>query len=129
MKNEQDIDRLISESLNKEEAEFYASLEEEGLPQKVKSLNSGKFGRMAILTAIVHTIAVAVAVYCGYKLFTSPDVVEILRYSVVLFITWSFGIMIKLWQWMQMDKETVMREMKRLEFQVAVLMEKRSDRS
>jgi hypothetical protein len=30
---------------------------------------------------------------------------------------------------MQMDKETVMREMKRLEFQVAVLMEKRSDRS
>ena len=129
MKNEQDIDRLISESLNKEEAEFYASLEEEGLPQKVKSLYSGKFGRMAILTAIVHTIAVGVAVYCGYKLFTSPDVVEILRYSVVLFIAWSFGIMIKLWQWMQMDKETVMREMKRLEFQVAVLMEKRSDRS
>jgi hypothetical protein len=129
MKNEQDIDRLISESLNKEEAEFYASLEEEGLPQKVKSLYSGKFGRMAILTAIVHTIAVAVAVYCGYKLFTSPDVVEILRYSVVLFIAWSFGIMIKLWQWMQMDKETVMREMKRLEFQVAVLMEKNSDRS
>jgi hypothetical protein len=37
--------------------------------------------------------------------------------------------MIKLWQWMQMDKETVMREMKRLEFQVAVLMEKNSDRS
>jgi hypothetical protein len=129
MKNEQDIDRLISESLNKEEAEFYASLEEEGLPQKVKSLYSGKFGRMAILTAIVHTIAVGVAVYCGYKLFTSPDVVEILRYSVVLFIAWSFGIMIKLWQWMQMDKETVMREMKRLEFQVAVLMEKNSDRS
>ena len=129
MKNEQDIDRLISESLNKEEAEFYASLEEEGLPKKVKSLYSGKFGRMAILTAIVHTIAVGVAVYCGYKLFTSPDVVEILRYSVVLFIAWSFGIMIKLWQWMQMDKETVMREMKRLEFQVAVLMEKNSDRS
>ncbi|HKL15097.1 MAG TPA: DUF6768 family protein [Balneolaceae bacterium] len=129
MKNEQEIDRLISESLNKEEAEFYASLEEEGLPQKVKSLYSGKFGRMAVLTAIVHTIAVGIAVYCGYKLFTSPDVVEILRYSVVLFIAWSFGIMIKLWQWMQMDKESVMREMKRLEFQVAVLMEKKSDRT
>ena len=129
MKNEQEIDRLISESLNKEEAEFYASLEEERLPQKVKSLYSGKFGRMAVLTAIVHTIAVGVAVYCGYKLFTSPDVVEILRYSVVLFIAWSFGIMIKLWQWMQMDKESVMREMKRLEFQVAVLMEKKSDRT
>jgi len=129
MKNEQEIDRLISESLNKEETEFYASLEEEGLPQKVKSLYSGKFGRMAVLTAIVHTIAVGIAVYCGYKLFTSPDVVEILRYSVVLFIAWSFGIMIKLWQWMQMDKESVMREMKRLEFQVAVLMEKKSDRT
>jgi len=129
MKNEKEIDRLISESLNEEEAEFYASLEEEGLTQKVSSLYRGKFGRMAILTAIVHTIAVVIAVYCGYKLFTTPDVVEILRYTVVLFIAWSFGIMIKLWQWMQMVKDSILREMKRLEFQVAVLMEKKSDRS
>jgi len=126
--NEKEIDRLISESLKEEEAEFYASLGEEGLTQKVSSLYRGKFGWMAIVSAIVHIIAVAIAVYCGYKLFTTPDVVEILRYTVVLFIAWSFGMMIKLWQWMQMDKESVMREMKRLEFQVAVLMEKKSGR-
>ena len=128
MKSEKEIDRLISESLNEEEAEFYASLEEEGLAQKVSSLYRGKFGWMAILSAIAHTIAVGVAVYCGYRLFTTPDVVEILRYTVVLFIAWSFGIMIKLWQWMQMDKDSILREIKRLEFQVAVLMEKRSER-
>lgn len=128
MKTEQEIDQLISESLNKEEAEFYTSLEEEGLFQKIGGLYTGKFGWMAILTAIVHFIAVAIAVYCGYKLFTAPDTIEILRYGVILFIAWSFGCMIKLWQWMQMDKNSILREMKRLEFQVAVLMEKKSNK-
>ena len=127
MKTEQEIDQLISESLNEEEAEFYASLEEEGLFKKIGALYTGKMGWMAILTAIVHFIVVAIAVYCGYKLFTAPDTIEILQYGVILFIAWSFGCMIKLWHWMQMDKNTILREMKRLEFQVAVLMEKISN--
>lgn len=126
MKNQQEIDKLISESLSKEEAEFYHTLDEEGLFQKIRGLYTGKFGWMAILTAIVHTIAVAIAVYCAYKLFTTPDIIEILRYGIILFISWSFGCMIKLWQWMQMDKNSIIREIKRLEFQVAVLMEKKS---
>lgn len=128
MKTKEEIDQLISESLNKEEAEFYTSLEEEGFFKQIGGLYTGKFGWMAILTAIVHTMAVAIAVYCGYKLFTVPDTTEILRYSVILFIALSFGCMIKTWQWMQMDKNSILREMKRLEFQVAVLMEKNSNK-
>lgn len=126
MKTEQEIDQLIKESLSKEEAEFYANLEEEGFWQKVGRLYTGKMSWMAILTAIVHTIVVAIAVYCGYKLFTVPDMIEILRYGVVLFIALSFGCMIKLWQWMQIDKDSILREMKRLEFQIAILMEKKA---
>ena len=126
MKTEQEIDQLIKESLSKVEAEFYNELEEEGLWKKIGRLYTGKFGWMAILTAIVHTIVVAIAVYCGYKLFTVPDTTEILRYGVVLFIALSFGCMIKLWQWMQMDKDSILREMKRLEYQVAILMEKKT---
>jgi hypothetical protein len=129
MKTEQEIDQLIKESLSKEEAAFYDNLEEEGVWKKVGRLYTGKVGWMAIVTAIVHTLAVALAVYCGYKLFTVPDVTEILRYGVVLFIAWSFGCMIKLWQWMQMDKDSILREMKRLEFQIALLMEKKSSSS
>jgi len=36
--------------------------------------------------------------------------------------------MMKLWHWMQMDKNSILREMKRMEFQIAVLSEKISDK-
>jgi hypothetical protein len=125
-KNE--IDRLITESLSREEAEFYRSLDEEGLSGKVRSLYTGKMGWMAVVTAIVNVAAAAISVYCLIMIFTLPETVDIIRYLSVLIIAWSFGCMVKLWQWMQMDKDSIIREMKRLEFQVAILSEKRSDK-
>ena len=125
-KNE--IDRLITESLSREEAEFYRSLDEEGLSGKVRSLYTGKMGWVAVATAIVNVAAAAISVYCLIMIFTLPETVDIIRYLSVLIIAWSFGCMVKLWQWMQMDKDSIIREMKRLEFQVAILSEKRSDK-
>lgn len=122
-----EIDQLITESLTREEAEFYDSLEEGGLFQKIGGLYSGKMRWMAIATAIVNTIALIVSVYCLYLIFTVPEATAIIRYTAVMIIAWSFGCMVKLWSWMQMDKNTIIREMKRLEFQVAILLEKRSE--
>lgn len=124
MKTEEEIDRLIKQSLNKENAAFYDSLDEEGFFSKVKSLYTGKFGWMAILMAFVHTGVVVVSIYCAYHLFNTTDAALMIQYGTALFLAWSFGAMIKLWHWMQMDKNTILREMKRLEFQIAVLMEK-----
>ena len=84
----------------------------------------GTLGWYAIVTAIVHTIAVIIIVYCGYQLFTTDSIIEVLQYGVVFFIALSFGCMIKLWSWMEIQKNAIAREIKRLEFQVAVLMEK-----
>ena len=72
-----EIDQLITESLTREEAEFYDSLEEEGLFQKIGGLYSGKMRWMAIATAIVNTIAVIVSVYCLYLIFTVLEVLNI----------------------------------------------------
>lgn len=125
MKKEE-IDQLISESLSKEEAEFYKNLDEPGLFRSWGDIYTGKFGRIALIMSVVHLIVFAVAVYCGYKVFTLEGTVEILQYATAMFIALIFASMIKLWHWMQMDKNSLLREMKRLEFQVAVLMEKKS---
>jgi hypothetical protein len=76
---------------------------------------------------IVNFIVVAIAIYCGYQVFTLEESVEIIQYGMAMFLALMFASMIKLWHWMQMDKNSLLREMKRLEFQVAVLMEKRSE--
>jgi small-conductance mechanosensitive channel len=128
MKKEE-IDKLITESLSKDEAEFYKNLEgEEGLLKSISGLFSGKLAWLTIVMIVVNMIVVIIAFYSGYHLFTSESTAEILHYGSTMFLALMFASMIKLWTWLQMQKNSILREMKRTEYQIAVLMEKISDK-
>ena len=124
MKKKEDIDRLITESLNKDEAEFYDNLDEQGIFKMWFSLYTGKLGWWAILVTCFQIVFTVLAFYLGYKFFTVESGIEMARYGAGMFIAIMFVQMLKLWHWLQMDKNSILREMKRLEFQVALLMEK-----
>jgi uncharacterized membrane protein len=126
MKKEE-IDKLITDSLTKEEAEFYNHFEEEGVFESWFGVYKGKHGWMAAVQSIFITISTVVAIYCGYRFFTVDTMIELFRYGAGMFIGIMFTAFLKLWLWMQIDKNSVLREMKRMEFQIAVLMEKISD--
>ncbi len=127
MKKEE-IDKLITESLNKEESEFYRLLKEEGVFKMWGNLYTGKHGWIAAVHSVFITIFVGIAIYCGYKFFYAEVTADMLRYGAGMFIAMMFTAFLKLWLWMQMDKNSILREMKRLEFQIAVLMEKLPDK-
>lgn len=123
-----EIDHFITQSLNKDEAEFYSNLDEEGVFKMWGGLYKGKYGWLAAIQSVFITIFVVIAIYCGYWFFSVDTTTEMLRYGAGLFIAMMFTAMLKLWLWMQMDKNSILREMKRIEYQVAVLMEKISDK-
>lgn len=125
--NKEEIDKLITESLNKDEAEFYKMLDEESVFKSWGSVYTGKNGWIAIVMSVFITIFVVAAFYCGYQFFTVESNLEMLRYGAGMFIFMMFTAFLKLWLWNQMDKNAIIREIKRIEFQVAVLMEKISD--
>lgn len=128
MKKEKEIDELIKESLNRKEAEFYQDLDQQGVFKMWFDLYTGKLGPWAIVVAFFQLVFTVLAFWFGYKFFTVEGVEQMLRYGGGLFIAILFVQMLKLWHWMQMDKNAILREMKRLEFQVAVLMEKKSNK-
>lgn len=128
MKKEE-IDKLIEESLNKDEAKFYHELEEEGLFKQWGGLYTGKLKGWAILTTVVQLILTVATFYFGYQFFTATETGELFKLGGIFFIIFSATSMMKLWHWMQMDKNSILREMKRMEFQIAVLSEKISNRS
>jgi small-conductance mechanosensitive channel len=124
MKKEE-IDRLITESLSREEAQFYKSLEqEENIFVTWKNIYKGSNGWLAAIVTLVMFIATPIAVYYGYLFFTQDSVVEMLRHGAIMFIGLLVVSILKTWLFMQMDKNTVLREFKKMEYQVAVLMEK-----
>lgn len=122
MKNEmEEIDILIKETLNQEEAKFYDSLEEQSIMQMVFGLFKGKNAWINILLNIVTILFFVLFIYSGIQFFNSETTEGLIRWgfgSMIFLISIS---MLKLYAWMQMDKHAILREMKRLELQVMSL--------
>ncbi len=122
MKNsKEEIDELIKETLTKEEAKFYDELEEKGLFGKLGALHRGKLGWLAIIMNIVHLLVFGVFVYFVVQFFNTEETNELIKYASGGFLCLVFMGMIKLFMWMQMDKNDILRELKRLELQISVL--------
>ncbi len=127
MKKEE-IDKLIRESLSKEEAEFYKQFDEEGVFESWFGVYRGKQGWIAAVQSVFIVVFVAIAFYSGYRFFTVEGTAELFRYGAVMFIAMLFISFMKLWLWLQIVRNSIVREMQRVEFQVAVLTEKIPER-
>jgi len=123
MKKEE-IDKLIEESLSKEDAEFYHQFDEQSMFKQWGGLYSSKLGGWAVLITTVQLVFTVLVFYFGYKLFTTEGTDSLIIWAALFFICYVAVSMLKLWHWMQMDKNTILQEMKRIEFQIAVLTEK-----
>jgi len=128
MKNKmEEIDQLIKDTLSKEEAAFYDSLDEQNLFQMVFGLFKGKNAWLLIITNIMTVIFFGLFVYCSFQFFNVDTTEELLRWgflTVMLLLSLS---VLKIYAWMQIDKNAILREMKRLELQVMSLSGKLSD--
>lgn len=123
-KEREKIDELIKETLNQEEAKFYDELEEQNLIGKLGELFKGKMGWLAIIMNIVHLVIFGLLIYCIVQFFGTNETNELIKWSSAGFLCMLAMGMLKLYIWMQMDKNDILREMKRLELQVATLFSK-----
>ncbi len=122
MKNDiKDIDRLIKETLTQEEAKFYDELDEQSLLEMIGGLFKTRNSWIIIIMNIVNVIAFGLLVYCIIQFLSTDTTNELIKWSVAGFTCMSFVIMLKLFSWMQMDKNALLREIKRLELQISSL--------
>jgi hypothetical protein len=116
------LDHAIRDALSKEDAEFLARLDQDQSPlHEALGTFSGKWGAMNVFAALITFAMFGLFVYCAWNVLTADDV----RATVI----WSAGAlwaalavaMLKMYFWMEMNKNVVLREVKRLELQVARL--------
>ncbi len=122
--NQEEIDQIIKDSLTQEEAQFYNELEEQNLLHQLGGLFKTKMGWLVILMNIVNLVMFALFIYCVVQFLNTDSTNELIKWAVAGLICWSFMAMIKLFVWMQMNKNAMLRELKRLELQIAVLTNK-----
>lgn len=118
---QKEIDEMIRDALAEEEAQFYDSLDEQNLPEMVGGLFYGKMKWLVILTMIIQVIMFGLAVYCIIQFFQHDDIKSMIRWGAGGFFFLISTSFIKLYHWLQMHRNAMLREMKRLELQVTIL--------
>ena len=117
----EDIDKMIREALSEDEAQFYEELNEPDVLNKLGEVYKGRLGWLAMLMNLVMLLLFIVFIYSLISIIGVSDTPELIRWA-------TFGILslmgigiLKLYFWMQMDKNDLKRELKRIELQIAAL--------
>ena len=120
--NTEHIDELIKESLSEEEARFYDELEEQNILGKMGAVYKGKYGWLTVIMNIIMLLAFVLMIYCIIRFFNTQETNALIKWASATFLCAIVMGMLKLFVWLQMDKNDILRELKRLELQLATLM-------
>ena len=114
-----DIDKLIKETLTQQEAKFYDELEEQNVFQMLGGFFQGKNRWIMFMMNIMTLIFFGLFVYCLIQFFNTDLTNELVKWGLGC-IVFLLGVsMLKVFAWMQMDKNAILREMKRLEILIS----------
>jgi hypothetical protein len=93
-------------------------------PSLVQQVADAFRGRLALLNAFSWIVGLAlfgVGLYCAWRFMTAADVASMLRWLGGAGLAALGLTMVKLWFWLELQSNAVIREVKRLELQVARL--------
>lgn len=113
------LDRLIEDALNEEDRALFARFGEQGLFAGFGDLFRGRLGFVNAISALAQIGLFAGALFAGREFLAAGEVPAMLRWGALfggLFLAMS---VIKLMHWMQLQANRVLREVKRMELQIA----------
>lgn len=118
MKN--DLDTMIDEALNAEERDLLNAIgEEPGYFTQVFSLFGGRLGWINWLLMVVQTLMFIASIYAIFQFFGATDTLEALHWGLPAAVLLILSAQIKFLMWPSLQANRVIREVKRLELQVA----------
>ena len=120
MKNEHDnIDKLIHQALQTDDQQFASESSELGLIDAMTASFKGRSRWLVAMVFVFIFIYFGLLIFSGYQFFQAETAkTQIMWATGFLFCTHAV-LGFKQWYWMELQKNAVTRELKRLELQVA----------
>lgn len=115
------LDRAIRDALSQEDAEFLARFEDKNPIEEAFGTFAGRWAFFNIFAALITFALFGAFVYCAWQMFNTEAVRDVVLWSAGAVIAMLGVAMLKMYFWMEMNKNVTLREVKRLELQVARL--------
>lgn len=118
------IDEMILKGFNEEDKRYLDKMEEPNIIELYLETYKGKRKWLTILLTTVTFIMIVLTFYVATLFFKATDTKELLLWGFV-FVTGLIAVTaMKIWFWMQMNNIAILREIKKLELQVAMKINK-----
>jgi hypothetical protein len=116
------IDELIDSALEQEDKALFEKLDGDmNLFEMAASVFAGKLRWLSIMITVWIVLLTLIAVYCAVQFFAAEATRELIMWAVVFGFSMMAIMGLKLWFWSEIQKNAVLREVKRVELQVALL--------
>ncbi len=115
-----DLDRMIDEALDAEERDLLRQIgEEPGYFSQTFDLFRGQLGWVTWLLMVIQGLMFVAGVYAAIEFFSASDTLEALHWGLPSVVLILMSAMFKLTLWPSLQANRVIRELKRVELQIA----------
>lgn len=115
----EELDEMIKKALSREEQEYYDNLQEQTPFEMIGELFKGKQKWFTLGNGVVSLAFIGLAIYSLIQILNIEETNQLIRWSLVLVASMMTTSMLKLWNWLQMNKNALTREIKKLQLLLA----------
>ncbi|WP_440903747.1 DUF6768 family protein [Catenovulum sp. SX2] len=113
------LDEQIKQSLQQEAQQLDAILAQQpGIFGMINNSYRGALRIWLIIASIAGVIATALLLWCGYEFVMAELVIDKIHWGIWFIVSLFIQAMLKLWFFMEMNRNSTVREIKRLELAV-----------
>lgn len=120
-----DLDTRIRAALNAEDAALLDKFAEPSMPRQIIDSFNGRHRWLVVMVFLMIFVFLGLAVWSAVQFFQVDSLKATIGWAVGFILCMiNIGLM-KIWYWMELNKNTLTREMKRMELQLARLVGQR----
>jgi hypothetical protein len=121
-----DLDHAIRQSLSAEDLELFNRLgADQALHRQVLATFAGRRRWFNAAGLVAGVVLFGVASVLAWRFVQATEVGDMLRWGAAAAFAFAGLALVKLWFWLELQKDEIVREVKRLEVQVASLAAQR----
>lgn len=119
-----ELDRKIEEALEAEDRDLLERFGEQGLVAQSFSVFQGKQGWIAGIAVTASMFLFAGAIYSAWNFFRAEEAIVAAQWAAGAWFLMTMVAFMKVWFWMRMESNRVIREIKRVELQLVRMQQK-----
>ena len=119
-----EFQRNMQDALGANGDQDYDPTREETLFGMIAGSFRGKMRWMVMLVWVYALVFTALAVFAAVSFFLADSVKMWIFYAALFLMACNFIVVVKLWYWMLLNKNSITREIKRLELRIAKLTQR-----